>query len=357
MSARRSIILPLVVFIVSGFSGYAHADVKAQAVASVNGEKISVLELREAIGFWGGGVSASDIPAEKKTETLERLITGRLLSQDARSRGLDNTEEFRNMLRQGEHNRMISAMFRKEFASGVKITKEELRAESAKLRKSDKDLTPENANLKAKATLWKRKTQKVQEGLVDAAKKHSSAKIIEEMIENIAKGEKVEDNAVLAIVGEDNVSYGEFKKAMGAMAGAKHAGTDISANPDAIRNFLNREITGRSLVVYARAQRIEDSEWMRLVRREAERSILTDMLMKEKILNKVDVTEKEIQDAYSKHAQMMVRDGKKIPLSEVKGQIRDIVMQEKKKKAVDTYVAKLKKKAKITVNKKLLPKV
>jgi hypothetical protein len=351
------IFISLMVSLVSAFFGSARADVKEEAVASVNGEKISVLELREAFGLWGGGVSASDIPSEKKTETLERLITGRLLSRDARSQGLDNTDDFRNMLRRSEQSRMISALFRKEFSSKVKITKEEVRAESTKLRKSDINLTPENANLQAKGALWKKKTQKIQEDVVDAARRDSSAILLEEMIGKIAKGEKVEDNAVLATAGGDNVYYRDFKQALGAMPAGKHGGMDLSTNPDVLRNFLNREVTGKALVAYARNQGIEDFEWMNIVRKEAERSVLADMLMEKKILKGLDVTEKEIQDAYAKDAQMMVRDGKKIPLSEVKGQIRGIVMQEKRKKAVDAYVGKLKKKAKIIVNKKLLPKV
>jgi hypothetical protein len=337
-------------------SGLAVADVKEEAVASVNGEKISVRELREAFGLWGGGVSATDIPSEKKTETLERLVTGRLLSQHARSQGLDNTEDFRNALRRSEQNRLISALFRKELSSGVKITREEIRAEAAKLRKSDKTLTPENANLQAKSALWKKKAQKVQEDLVAAAKTDSSSIVLDETIEKIAKGEKVEDNAVLGAVAGDNVYYRDFRQALGAMPGEKHKGMDLSTNPGALRNFLDRELTGRALVAYARRQGIEDSEWMDFVREEAERSILADMLMTTKVLKGVAVTEKEIQNAYAKHTQMLVRDGKKIPLSEVKDQIRGIVMQEKRNKAVDAYVAKLKKKAKISVNKKLLAK-
>jgi hypothetical protein len=53
----------------------------------------------------------------------------------------------------------------------------------------------------------------------------------------------------------------------------------------------------------------------------------------------------------------MVRDGKKIPLAMVKEQIRAALRNEKGKQGVDALVVELRKKAKITVNDAVLPKV
>jgi len=52
-----------------------------------------------------------------------------------------------------------------------------------------------------------------------------------------------------------------------------------------------------------------------------------------------------------------VRDGKKVPLAMVKEQIRAALRNEKAGKLVDAHIAELRKKAKITVNDAVLPKV
>jgi competence CoiA-like predicted nuclease len=71
----------------------------------------------------------------------------------------------------------------------------------------------------------------------------------------------------------------------------------------------------------------------------------------------VAVTDKEIGDAYNEHAQMLVREGKKVPLAAVKEQIRGFLQNNKKKKALEDYIETLKKKAKIMVNDSTLQKV
>jgi hypothetical protein len=96
---------------------------------------------------------------------------------------------------------------------------------------------------------------------------------------------------------------------------------------------------------------------MKAMRRELERSILVDMVAEREILKGAKPTDKEIEEAYAKHSQMLVRDGKKIPLSEVKEEIRRIVQGEKRRKAMDTYVEKQKKKAIISIREQVLPKI
>jgi competence CoiA-like predicted nuclease len=54
---------------------------------------------------------------------------------------------------------------------------------------------------------------------------------------------------------------------------------------------------------------------------------------------------------------MLVREGKKIPLSAVKEQLRGFLENNKKRKALEDYIEGLKKKAKITVNESTLQKV
>jgi hypothetical protein len=355
---RKAALFGIVLFLAvsSGRGGVAAAEVRDEIVASVNGGGISVRDLRESLGLLGGGVQATWIPLEKKKEALDRLIVARLLEQSARAKGLDNTVEFREAMARNEQGIAVNALVRQEAASRMKVTKEEVREEAGKLRKKDKNLSVPEARARASTMVWQSNFRRFQEELVAQARMEASATIDEEAIDRIGKGGTVEDNTILGTVGGEPVRYGEVKKTLGAIPGGKHAGGDLSNNPVVVRNLVNRELTGMSLRWYAREQAAADSEWMTTVRREAERAALVSLLVENVIMKKVSVTDKEIQDAYARHSGMLVRDGKPIPLPEVREKIREIVLADKRKAAIDKYVAPLRKKAKIRTNEKLIPK-
>jgi hypothetical protein len=246
---------------------------------------------------------------------------------------------------------------RQEAASRVVVGKAEVQEEAGKLREKDKNLTGAEARSRASAIVWEKNLRRFQEELVLEARKDASATIDEEAIARIGKGGHLEDNTVLGTAGGEAVRYGEVKNLLGRMTVGKHGGGDLANNPVAVRNLVNRELTGKSLLAYARKQVPGDSEWWNTVRREAERAALVNLLTENVILKKVSVTDREIQDAYARHSGMLVRDGKPIPLAEVKEQIRGIVLADKRKAAMEKYLGQLRKKAKIRTYEKLLPKV
>jgi hypothetical protein len=90
---------------------------------------------------------------------------------------------------------------------------------------------------------------------------------------------------------------------------------------------------------------------------EMERFVLRSLVADNVAANNAEITDKEIEEAYAEHSATMVQDGKKIPLAMVKEQIRAALQNEKGQKAIDAYNAELRKKAKITVNDTVLPKV
>jgi len=93
------------------------------------------------------------------------------------------------------------------------------------------------------------------------------------------------------------------------------------------------------------------------MRQEMERFLLRGMVSDEVAAKNVEVTDKEIEAAYAEHSATMVRDGKKVPLAMVKEQIRAALRNEKGKKAIEAFIAEMRKKAKVTVNDAVLPKV
>jgi outer membrane murein-binding lipoprotein Lpp len=356
-SFRSAVFILFAVALAGVIAGCSKPDVKNEAVASVNGEDIKVSELREILGIRGGDATAAKVPAERKKEALDRLVAGRLLAQDARGKGLDNTAEFRQALAQNEQGVLITALFRREVESKGKAEDKEVKAEASKLRQADNNISEQDANARAGQMLSDKLRRKVEADLVAAVKKENPFNVNQDLIQKIGKGEKAEDNVVLGTSGAEKVSYGDVKRLIGTMAPDLHGAQDLSKNPMFIERVLERELTGRALAAYARKQGVEGSDAAKAIRKELERSILISLLVDRVVLKEVSVTDKEIGEAYKEHAQMLVRDGKKVPLSAVKEQLRGFLQNNKKKKALEDYIEELKKKAKITVNESVLPKV
>lgn len=337
--------------------GCSKPDVGGEIIASVDGDDIKAQELREFLGVRGAGAQASEVPVEKKREALDRLIAGRLLAREARAKGLDNTEEFRHAAKVNEETVLISALFQKEAASKVKVSKGDIKEQAKKLIAADKTLSEDNATLRAGRLAAESQIRKIEEDLIAAARKETPATVNEAEVGKLAKGEKLADETVLATVGGGKITYGEVKALLRRVPGGTHGGQDLSTNAVAVTRMLDRETIGRALVAHAKKQGIEGSEWEKSARANMQRSVLIDMIAEKEFGKGTAVSDKEVAEAYAQHGQMFVRDGKKIPLAEIREQIRAFLQNEKRKKALDSYIGDLKKKAKITVKEGLLSKV
>jgi len=337
--------------------GCSTKDVKNETVATVNGDDVKVLELREYLGSPGGVVAVTNLPVEKKKEGLDRLVAGRLLAQDARAKGLDNTDAFRTALSGNEKGVWINALLRKEIASKVKIKDSDLKDEAKKMRGADNNLSESDAATRAGQAIAEREVRKIEEELVAAAKKDTPVAIDMESIDKIGKGGNVADDAALATVGGEKITYGKVRKVLQSAAPGPHGAEGLLKNPVAIQRVIDREATGVALLAYAKKQELDGSEWMKSVRGEMERTVLINLLAEKVDVKDVSVTDKEIEGAYAEHPQMFVRDGKKIPLAQVKDQLRAFLENTKRRKALDGYIESLRIKAKITINEGVLPKV
>jgi len=340
-------------------AGCSSKDVRQETVATVNGEEIKGAELREFLGVPGGVFAVPDIPVERKKEALDQLMAVRLLAQDGRSRGLDNTSEFKEILKQNDPLVRIKALVRKEIESKLKVTNEEIKAEIAKVKEANKGISEADAAMRAVKSVSGSRIQKIQEDLIAAAKKETGAAVDNQAVARIGKEENVPDNVVLASAGDETILYGDVKKILRGLSpgGDPHGRSDLSKNPVLVGNILGRALTMRSLAAYAKKQGVDGSEGYKAMRQEMERFVLRSLVADNVAANNGEVTDKEIEAAYAEHSASMVRDGKKIPLAMVKEQIRAALWNEKREKAIDAYIVGLRKKAKITVNDAVLPKV
>ncbi|MGZ8430040.1 MAG: hypothetical protein ACXWWV_10505, partial [Candidatus Deferrimicrobiaceae bacterium] len=98
----------------------------------------------------------------------------------------------------------------------------------------------------------------------------------------------------------------------------------------------------------------EGTEWIKTSRADIERSILIDLLAAKVLEKEAKATDKEVETYFKEHAEMFVQHGKKVPFMVIKEQLRGFLQNEKRKTAMNAHIEELKKKAKITVNEKVL---
>src|SRR5512140_1546971 len=280
------------------------SKVGQETVATVNGDAIKGGELREALGVPAGVFAVVDIPVEKKKAVLDQLVAVRLLAQEGRSLGIDNTPEYKATVEQNDQLIRIKALMRNEIEAKLKVTDKEIKAEIAKIQEVNKGISGADAAMLAVKSVSEGQIQKIQEDLIAAAKKETS--------------------------GSDNVVLAE------------------------------RDLTMRALAAYAKKQGVEGTEGYKSMRQEMERSILRDMMADKVVAKNVVVTDKEIEADFAKKTASLAPAGTKIPAGMVtmlKERIQAALLREKGKIVIDAYIAELKKKAKITVNDAILPKI
>jgi len=338
-------------------AGCSSKDVRQEAVATVNGDEIKGTELREIFGVPAGVFAIVEIPVEKKKEALDQLVAVRLLAQEGRSRGIDKTPEYKEILERNDQLVRIKALLRKEIEAKLKVTSEEIKAEIAKVKEGNKGISDGDAAMRAVKSVSGSRMQKIQEDLIAAAKKETAAAVDPKAVARIEE-EDIPDNVVLASVGDEKILYSDLKKILRDLSPGREVGRrDLSNNPALVGNILEREITMRALTAYAKKQGVDGSEGYKSARMEMERFVLRSLVADNVASNNAEITDKEIEEAYAEHSATMVQDGKKIPLAMVKEQIRAALQNEKGQKAINAYNAELRKKAKITVNDAVLPKV
>jgi hypothetical protein len=339
---------------VAGCSG---RDARQETVATVNGEEIKGAELRESLGVPAGVFAVAEIPVGKKKEALDRLVAVRLLAQEGRARGIDNTSQFKEIVRQNDQVVRIRALMRKEIEGKLKVTDKEIKAEIAKVKKRTKGISDADAATLAAKSVSAARIQKIQEDLIAVAKKETGAAVDPQAMARIGTEGNVPDDVALASVGDEKILFGDVKKIFrgSPSAGTPHGQSGLSINPVLAGKILERELTMRALAAYSKKQGGDGSEGYKSMRLEMERVVLRNLVADNVAAGNVEVTDKEVEEAYA--ARMK---GSKAPTdiaAMFKEQIRNTLRKEKGDKTVDAYVAELKKKAKITINDDILPKI
>lgn len=329
-----------------------------ETVATIDGNRITVMEVREASGIPGGLVPATMLDKDQKKKVIDQIAETRLLAKEARALGLDKSPEFKEAVLAGEANVTIKGLFRKELETRGKKIESEIEAAAKALTDKDKTLKPAEARFRAGQTVFGEQLNQVQQKVTEAARKAFPEKIEVATLKKIAGGEAVSDDTVVGSVGTDKMTYGEAKKLIEKAVGAnKHSGKDFTRDENALSSVIGQDLSNRSMLAYAKQQNGDKGRWSELDRSLFENSILIGILAEKVIFKDISVSEKEIESAYGEHKEMFTKDGKALPLAEVKGQILNFLQNDKRRKAVEAFLVPLKAKAKITITESLLSKV
>jgi len=192
---------------------------------------------------------------EKKKEALDQLVGVRLLAQEGRSRGIDNTSQYKEILQRNDQLVRIKALVRKEVEAKLKVTDKEIKAEVAKVKEANKGISDADAAMRAVKSVSGSQVQKIQEDLIAAAKKDTAAAVDNQAVARIGKEENVPDNVVLASAGTRRSFTATSRRSSAPVAGGAPQGQpDLSKNPVLVGNILERELTMRALSAYAKKQ-------------------------------------------------------------------------------------------------------
>jgi len=362
MSRRRicAVIVAAGIVVAALAGGCSKKDFNREVVATVNGEEITALELREYLGAPTGIFAFPDMPAEQKRKAVDQLIAGRLVVQEGRAMGLDKTQEFMGTIKKNELGVRVDALIRKEAGKKLKLDEKEIKAEAEKIKGENAGISESEAAGRASKAIVGRQLRKLQKDLVVDARKETGAAVDNAVLDRIGKGETLPDNAVLASAGDEKILYGDVKKLIGEMPMLPIR--QDQANPEVTRALVGRvleqELILRSLKAYSKKQGVEGSEEWRTAQRNMERAVIANMLFDNVAGTSTVVSDEEVAADYAKRVQMMQGDkGKAPPIDAVREQLREILKNQKRRASFEEYIETLRKKGKVRVNEDVLPKV
>ncbi len=340
--------------------GCSKKDFNREVVATVNGEDITVLELREYLGAPTGIFAFTSLPVESKKQAIDQLIAGRLVVQAGRAMGLDNTPQFKEAIRKNQIGVEVDALIRKEAAEKLKLDEKEVKAEAEKIKKENAGISDAEASSRASMAIIGRQIRQIQKDLVATARKETGAAIDNAVLERLGKGERLPDDTVLASAGDEKIRYGDVKKIIAEMPALPIL--QGQQNPEITKALVSRvveqELVLRSLKAYSKAKKVEGTEGYRRAQRNMERAVIANMLFDNVAGKPPAVSDEEVAADYARRVQMMGEDKAKAPpFDAVKEQLREVLQNQKRRAVFTEYIEGLRKKGKVTVNESLLPKV
>ncbi|MEW6721325.1 MAG: hypothetical protein AB1346_12820 [Thermodesulfobacteriota bacterium] len=341
-------------------AGCSKKDFNKEVVAKVNGEEITVLELREYLGAPVGVFTFEKMPVEEKRQAVERLVAGSLLVQEGISMGLPDTAKYKEAVEKNQSGVKINALLRKEAGEKLKVDDKEVKAESEKIRKENPGIPETEASGRAAKAIVERQLRKIQQDLVATARKETGAAIDNAALERIGKGESLPDNAVLASAGDEKILYSDVKKVIREMPSLPvlQGGQNDQMTRALVARIVEQELILRAMTAYSKMRNVEGTEFHKASRRNMERSLIANMMFDNVTETVTPATDSEVAADYQRRVQSMQGGKEKAPpIDAVREQLREILTNRKRREMFETHIEELRKKGKVTVNDEVLSKV
>lgn len=341
-------------------AGCSKKDFNNEVVAKVNGEEVTVLELREYLGAPVGIFTFENMPVEEKRQAVERLVAGSLLVQEGISLGLADTAKYKEAVEKNQAGVKINALLRKEAGEKLKVDEKEVKAEAEKIRKENPGIQEAEASGRAKKAIVERQLRKLQQDLVATARKETNAAIDNAVMERIGKGESLPDNAVLATAGDEKILYSDVKKVIREMPSLPvlRGGQNDQMTRALVSRIVEQELVLRAMAAYAKIRKVEGSDFLKASRRNMERSLIANMMFDNVTESVTPASDAEVAADYQRRVQSMEADKEKAPpIEAVREQLREILTNKKRREMFETHIEGLRKKGKVTVNDEVLSKV
>jgi parvulin-like peptidyl-prolyl isomerase len=278
---------------------------KVQTLATVNGEKVTVRDLREFLGIRAGAYKAFGMPEEKKKSALESLIASKLLAEESRKRGYENDVAFKKRVDEGLEDLYISSLLRERVGSKVHVDEGKIREESKKILEKNKTLGIEVALKQAADKLYGETFREKDKEVVDASEKGVTVKEEEGIFKKISSGAKVNDDTAVASIQGKSVTFGELKKELSAIAG--HNLGDLAKDEKALRAIISRIKVKRNLYELAVKEKVGEREAFKHLKNNFENSILISLMIEKDIKSKTRVTVEDAKKEYETHPEMFTQ--------------------------------------------------
>ena len=361
VKATCAVIMAMFLF-VAFMEGCSIFDFDRQPVAMVNGEVISVLEVREYLGASAGVFRFAFLPMDYKRGVVDQLIAVRLVVQAGKAMGIDNTLEFKNAVKNGETAVIADAFTRMEMKKKIRLKEKEVKEEAGRIKEEKEGISEAEAMTQAFSIIAGRQIQQIQNNLIDTAQKETDATINYAVLEQIGKGEDVPDDAVIASAGKEKILYGDVRKVlkdapMFALLNSQDNSEMIMA---LIYKILEQDIVLRALKAYAEDQGLEKTETYKISVANIERVVIANMVF-DKVAVVPEVSDEEVMEDYNRRVKIMRAQGENTQappsFAAVKEQIREVLQNYKRQGAFEEYINRLRNQGKVTVYEDILKRV
>lgn len=252
---------------------------------------------------------------------LDKIVSANLIYLDALRKGVDKRPEYRDRLRRFENNMLAGLYKRKEFAADDSVSEEEVQKYYKESVIAGTELTDE-LRTQIEAVLRKRKADRFRLRLglfLDDLRRDAGVTINEQNIDAEGDADR-SDDAVVATLGKENITWGEVKSLLIASGKRALKKNVLAMEEEGRKAALNSEINTRLLADQARNKGMDQDPLYKRRLDEYRKTRLINMYRTE-LAKSFEPDDKALAEYYEANkAKIMVPEARKAQMVVVKTQ-------------------------------------